>query len=117
MASSIHFDVHAGLDEVQRYAREKGWLKAGFTQLTFPWLELRFTTDGWKTTRSLKSTDVPSPVTKGAFTLHDVPKGTTVEFAIHVGIVCHAPNDAAGYRERGELWLNNAGRNYSQVTR
>ncbi|MBL8952448.1 MAG: hypothetical protein JNK82_16830 [Myxococcaceae bacterium] len=115
-ASRIHFDVHAGLDEIQRYAREKGWPQRGFGHVTISWLELRFTTDGWKTTQSVRSTDVPSPIVKGFFTLLDVPRGTAVEFAIHVGVVCHAPHDVAGYRELGELWLNNGGRNYTQTT-
>ncbi len=104
------------MDELQRYAREKGWPQAGYTHLTIHWLELHFTTDGWKTTHVLKSTDVPSPIIDGWFLLPYVPKGTALEFAIHVGLACHAPNDAAGYRERGELWLNNGGRNYSQTT-
>lgn len=114
--SRIHFSVHAGMRELQEYAGACGWTERGFTQLSVPWQELRYTTDGWKTQRSLKSTDVPSPIGNGWFNLPDVAKGTTVEFAIHVGVACHAPGDAAGYRERGELWLNNAGRNFTQVS-
>ena len=113
---AARFNVHAGMEELKAYAREQGWLHKGFTQLTVPWQELRFTTDGWKTTQTLKSTEVPSPIVNGFFNLPNVPKGTPVEFAIHVGVASHAPGDAAGYREAGELWLNNAGRNYSQVT-
>lgn len=114
--SRIHFEVHPGMNELQRYAREKGWLDAGFTQLSISWLELHFTTDGWRTTHVLRSTEVPSPVADGYFTLASVPKGTPVEFAIHAGVACHAPHDSAGVRERGETWLNNGGRNYTQVS-
>lgn len=115
--SRIHFEVHPGLDEIQRYAREKGWLQAGFTELSIAWLELRFTTDGWKTTQTLKSTEVPSPVVDGWFSLADVPKGTAIEFAVHAGVACRSPSDAAGVRERGETWLNNGGKNYTQLSR
>ena len=114
--SRIHFNVHAAMPELQAYAREKGWVQRGFGHLSIPWQELRFTTDGWKTTQTLKSTDVPSPIVNGFFNLPNVPKGTTVEFAIHVGVASHAPGDIAGYRERGELWLNNGGRNFTQVS-
>lgn len=115
-SSRIHFDVHPGMPELRAYAAEKGWLRAGFSHLTIPWQELVFTTDAWATKQSVKSTDVPSPLVNAFFNLPNVPKGTTIEFAIHVGIACHAPGDAAGYRERGELWLNNAGKNFTQVT-
>lgn len=114
--SRIHFEVHAGMPELQAYAREQGWTAQGWTHLSIPWQELRFTTDGWKTTQTLKSTEVPSPIVNGFFSLPNVAKGTTVEFAIHVGVASHAPSDIAGYRERGDLWLNNGGRNFTQVT-
>jgi hypothetical protein len=114
--SRIHFSVHPGMEELKAYAREQGWTAKGFTNLSVPWQELVYTTDNWKTTLSLKSTDVPSPIVNGFFSLPNVPKGTTVEFAIHVGVASHAPSDIAGYRERGELWLNNGGKNYSQVS-
>lgn len=113
-SSRVHFDVHGGLPELQAYARERGWAAKGWT-MTFPWQELRFTTDGWRTMRVVKSTEVPSPLTNGFFTV-PVAKGTKVEFALHVGLASHAPGDAAGYREAGELWLNNGGHNYAQVT-
>lgn len=115
-SSRVHFDVHSDLPELRAYAAEKGWTRAGFTHLTIPWQELVFTADGWKTKQTVRSTEVPSPLVDGFFNLPDVPKGTHVEFAIHVGVVCHAPGDAAGYRERGELWLNNAGKNFTQVS-
>jgi len=114
--SKIHFHVHPFMPELQRYAHDHGWLERGFTHLSVPWLALRYTVDAWATTRDLKSTDVPSPIVNGWFNLPDVPKGSTVEFAVHVGLACHAPGDAAGVRERGELWLNNEGKNYTQVS-
>jgi hypothetical protein len=40
-----------------------------------------------------------------------------VEFALHVGIACHAPQDTAGARDEAGLWFNNDGRNYLQITR
>jgi hypothetical protein len=114
--SRAHFVVHAGMDELQAYAKAKGWTDAGYTQLSIPWQQLVFTTDSWKTTQTLKSADVPSPVLNGFFDISNVPKGTTVEFAIHVGVASHAPADIAGYRERGDLWLNNGGRNFTHVS-
>jgi hypothetical protein len=115
-SSRIHFQVHSGMAELKRYAEERGWLSRGFSQLAIPWQELVYSTDGWRTTLHLKSTDVPSPVVDGYFTLPDVAKGTPVEFAIRVGLSCRAPSDASSYRERGDLWLNNGGRNFTQVT-
>ena len=114
--SKIEFIVHARMAELQDFAGSKGWTAQGFTHLSVPWQELVFTTDDWKTTKTLKSSDVPSPVVNGRFTLPNVPKGTEIEFAIHVGVACQAPADIAGYRERGDLWLNNGGKNYRQVS-
>ncbi len=115
-ASKLHFVVHPGMQELQDFARSQGWTAQGFTQLSVPWQDLVYTTDHWKTTQTLKSTDVPSPIVNGQFFLPNVPKGTDVEFAIHVGVACHAPADIAGYRERGDLWLNNGGQNYHQIS-
>ena len=115
--SDIHFEVHTDMHEVQAYARSADWLDKGYTQLSIAWLALSYTTDGWKTTRTLKSTDVPSPIVNGLFHLPNVPRGTEVEFAIHVGLSCHSPGDTAGYRERGDFWLNNEDQNYRQTTR
>ncbi|MBX7097923.1 MAG: hypothetical protein K1X89_09435 [Myxococcaceae bacterium] len=114
--STLHFSVHPGMDEVKGYAEQQGWLAKGFTHLSIVWQDLVFTTDNWKTTRTLRSSDVPSPVVNGRFLMPNVPKGAQVEFAIHVGVSCHAPSDIGGYRERGELWLNNAGQNFRQVS-
>ncbi|MEW5738765.1 MAG: hypothetical protein AB1938_07550 [Myxococcota bacterium] len=115
--SSIHFLVHPGMPEVQAYAAERGWLAQGFTQLSITWLELRYTTDGWKTSHVLHSTDVPCPVVNGFFFLPNVPLGVEVEFAVHAGLACHAPSDTAGSRDTGELWFNNGGANFRQLTR
>jgi hypothetical protein len=114
--SRIHFNVHPGLDEVKRYAEQKGWLAEGFTQLSTPWMDLVYTTDNWKTTQTLRSTDVPSPIVNGFFSMPNVPKGTEIEFAIHVGVACSSPHDIGGNRERGDVWLNNNGQNYRQVS-
>jgi hypothetical protein len=113
----VHFHVHSELAEVRAYAKAQGWLDRGFTHLQIAWLELRYTTDGWKTTQVLRSTDAPSPVVGGYFFLAGVPAGTEVELAVHAGLFCRAPTDLAGYRERGSLWFNNGGRNYRQFSR
>lgn len=113
--SKIHFQVHGGMRELLEYARAQGWADRGFSHLSVPWQELVYTTDDWKTQHTLKSSDVPSPVVNGFFSLN-VPKGTTVEFAVHVGVACQAPSDVSGYRERGDLWLNNGGENFRQTT-
>ena len=114
--SKLHFDVHPGIEEIRQFAERQGWLKSGFTNLSIVWQDLVYTTDNWKTTHTLRSTEVPSPIVNGHFSLPNVPKGTHVEFAIHVGVACHAPSDIAGYRERGDMWLNNGGKNFTQTS-
>lgn len=115
-ASTLHFLVHPGLPELQREAERRGWFSRGFTTLSVTWIELRWTRDGWKTQHAVSSDDVPCPVMNGIFQLDDCPPGTPVEFALHVGLACHAPHDSAGAREVGEVWLNNDGKNYTQTT-
>ncbi|MFL5318888.1 MAG: hypothetical protein ACJ790_04470 [Myxococcaceae bacterium] len=115
--STLNFYVHSDMDEVKQYAAQQGWTKNGWTQLSIPWQELVYTTDHWKTTQVLKSFEVPSPFINGRIQIPNVPAGTEVEFAIHVGVASHAPSDIGGYRERGDVWLNNGGKNFSQVTR
>lgn len=114
--SRIHFDVNPTLPEIVAYADSRGWLASGFDVLTVAWQELHWTVDGWKRTHKLSSHDVPCPITAGFFTL-PVKAGTTVEFALHVGLKCRAAQDAAGARDIGELWFNGAGKNYRQVTK
>lgn len=116
-ASTLHFLVHPGLPEIAREAERRGWLAKGFTTLSVTWIELRWTSDGWKTRHAVSSDDVPCPVMNGVFQLRDCPSGTEVEFALHVGLACHAPHDSAGARDVGEVWLNNQSRNYRQTTR
>ena len=114
--STIQFVVDPGMRELKDFASSQGWAAKGFTHLSVPWQEIVYTTDNWKTTRTLKSSDVPSPLVNGRFTLPNVPRGTQIEFALHVGVACQAPSDIAGYRERGSLWLNNDGHNFKQVS-
>jgi hypothetical protein len=116
-SSVVHFAVFPEMEEIQAYAQERGWLAKGYRHIQVSWLELRYTTDGWKTTQVLRSTDVPSPVVSGYFFLPSVPRGSTVEFAVHVGLTCRAPTDNAAYRERGSFWFNNGGQNYLQTSR
>jgi hypothetical protein len=116
-SSSVHFDVTPQLPEVLALARARGWLEQGFSVLTITWQELHWTVDGWQTVNRLSSTDVPCPVTNGHFALPGVAKGQMVEFALHVGIACHAPQDTAGARDEADLWFNHDGRNYLQITR
>ncbi len=115
--ATVHFLVHTGMAELRRYALERGWPSRGWTQLTTPWMELHYTTDGWKTTRVLKSTDVPCPVVNGYFYLPYVEKNQEVEFAVQVGLACRAEGDSAGERETGAVWFNNDGLNYRQRAR
>ncbi len=116
-ASTLHFLVHPGLPELQREASRRGWREKGFTSLSVTWLELRWTADGWRHLHTVSSDDVPCPVVNGTFQLRGCAPGTEVEFAVRVGLACHAPHDTAGVREVGELWLNNDGKNYTQHTR
>ncbi|MFT3710831.1 MAG: hypothetical protein QM817_24670 [Archangium sp.] len=115
--STIHFLVHPGMVELQREAQARGWNERGFTTLSVAWLELRWTADAWKTTHILSSNDVPCPVVNGTFHLQNCAPNTEVEFAIRVGLHCHAPHDTAFARDVGELWLNNDGQNFKQTTR
>lgn len=114
--SSLHFLVHPGMAELQQEAQARGWNARGFTTLSVSWLELRWSSDGWKTFQLVSSNDVPSPVMNGVFMLVGCPPGTTVEFAVRVGLACHAPHDTAFPRDVGEVWLNDGGKNYSQIT-
>jgi hypothetical protein len=114
--STLHFLVHAEMEELRRAAESLGWNARGFTALTIPWLELHWTSDGWKTTHVVSSNDVPCPVVNGTFHLSGCAPETEVEFAIHVGLACHAPGDTAFARDVSDLWLNNDGKNYQQTT-
>jgi hypothetical protein len=105
------------MPEVQALAHSRGWLSRGFTTLSIPWTEMHWTLDDWKTVRVLRSTDVPCPVMNGYYFLPSVPTGTEVGFAVHAGIACHAPQDTAGTRDTTDLWFNNDGLNFRQVTR
>ncbi len=117
VSSTVHFVVHAAMPEIVAYAQQRGWYDRGHNVLSTPWQELRWSADKWKTTRMVKSTDVPSPVVNGHFFLPGVRAGTEIEFAVHVGVACHAPHDTAGIRDAGEVWLNNAGANFVQLSR
>ncbi len=116
VTSSVNFVVHAGMDEVQALARERGWFDKGFTTLSIPWTELHWTLDGWKTQKVVRSTDVPCPVVDGDYMLANVAPGVEVEFAVHAGVSCHAPHDTKGARDSADLWFNNHTANYRQVT-
>ncbi len=113
----IHFLVHPEMPEVQSCAQDRGWLQRGFRVLFVPWIELHYTTDKWVTSRVLKSTDVPCPVINGWFYLPHVRTGQLVEFAVHAGISCRAPEDQSGSRDQGSIWFNNNGVNYTQIAR
>lgn len=115
--SSLEFNVHPGLDEIRRYAEEQGWTAKGWKQLSVYGVDLVYTTDNWRTTRSLRSSEVPSPYVNGHFQMPDVPKGSNVEFAIKCYVGASDPHDIGGHRARGEVWLNNGGRNYTQISR
>lgn len=115
--SAVHFYVHPQMPELISGAQERGWFDRGFSQLHILWLELHYTTDGWKTVHVLRSTDVPCPVINGNFYLPNLPVGTEVEFALRVGYGARAFTDASGYRESAEIWFNNQGANYRQTTR
>jgi hypothetical protein len=113
----IHFLVHPAMPELKKFALEQGWPQRGFSVLSVPWLELHFTTDSWATSHVLKSTDVPCPVINGWYYLPNVDAGQQVEFAVHAGISCHAPEDQSASRDQGSLWFNNDGANYTQIAR
>jgi hypothetical protein len=116
VSSGLDFNVHAGMPEIRAYAEQQGWLAKGWTQLSVFSTDLVYTTDHWKTTQSLSSSSTPSPYLHGRFTLPNVEKGTNVEFALHVRVACSDPHDIGGHRERGDLWLNNGGKNFTQVS-
>ena len=111
----LRFDVNPGMKEIQDFANSKGWPQQGWTDNSVFAQDIVYTTDNWKTTRSLSSAQVPSPFINGRINLPDVAPGTQVQFALHVWVASHAPDDIGGYRERGDLWLNNNGQNYTQT--
>lgn len=115
--STLHFLVHPDMPELKREADARGWIARGFSRLTVPWLELHWSADGWKTKHVVSSNDVPCPIVNGTFHLTHCPPNTEVEFAIHVGLACHAQTDGAYARDVGDLWLNDGGKNYRQTTR
>ena len=115
--ATVHFWVPPGMEQLTAVAEQRGWTSRGWTVLSVPWLEMHYTTDGWRTTRVLKSTDVPSPYINGYFYLPFVEKGQEVEFAVHAGLACRAPNEGHQERESTSLWFNNAGKNYRQHAR
>ncbi len=115
-SSRIHFNVHPGIAEIQRYVHDMGWVAKGNSVITIRSQEVRWTTDNWKTTNVLMSLDVPSPIVNGFFSLPNVPKGTPVKFAILVGLSSHHPSDSAGARDFGSTWLNNDGQDYTQTS-
>ena len=115
--STVHFHVHGEMAELRRLAETRGWIARGFSSLSVPWLELHWSSNGWKTSHVVSSNDVPCPVVNGTFHLAGCPPGIGVEFAIHVGVACHAPGDSAFARDVGDLWLNNGGKNFVQTTR
>jgi hypothetical protein len=108
--STVHFDVHPGLDEVRAAAQAHGW-----SAVVAETDEVRFTTDGWKTAHAVKASDQPPPIAPdGRIFLPDVQQGTEVEFALKVGVY---PVAGGAQSTRAEVWLNNGGANYRQVTR
>ncbi|MBL9038577.1 MAG: hypothetical protein JNG84_08705 [Archangium sp.] len=115
VSSTLRFEVTGDMPEAKAFAAYKGWTTRGFTALSVPAVDLVYTTDNWRTTKVLHSYSVPSPYVNGRFTLPDVKKGTTVEFALKVTIACSHPRDIGGHRDRDDLWLNNGGSNYTQV--
>ncbi|MBX7098866.1 MAG: hypothetical protein K1X89_14250 [Myxococcaceae bacterium] len=113
-SGTVHFTVHPSIAELQQKATELGWFARGWTELSVPWVEVHYSTDGWKTTRVLRSTDVPCPLVNGYFYLPHVLKGETVDFAVHAGLSCRAPEDTAGERAQASVWLNTPGQNFQQ---
>ncbi|HVE82896.1 MAG TPA: hypothetical protein VND93_08620 [Myxococcales bacterium] len=107
--SSVHFAVHPGLAEVQQIARSNGW-----SSVSAEADEVVFTTDGWKTSRVMRASDTPPPMSPdGRIFLPEVQRGTEVEFALKVGV---HPAGADPQAARAVVWLNNGGKNYRQVT-
>jgi len=114
--SQLHFDVSPALPELVAYAENRSWPAHGFSAVSISWQQLHWTVDGWKTVNTVSSNDVPCPITNGWFTV-PVKPGTSVAFALHVGLQCRAQQDTAGAREVGDVWFNDGGKNYSQITR
>jgi hypothetical protein len=117
VSSQLEFFVHPGLNEVKAFAQSQGWPQKGWTQLSTYGVDLVYSSDSWKTTRTLNSSQVPSPFVNGRFTIPDLPQGTPIEFALKVYVAASDPHDIGGHRDRGEVWLNNGGKNFTQVTR
>ncbi|PZR12033.1 MAG: hypothetical protein DI536_17080 [Archangium gephyra] len=106
--SAVRFVVHTGMPELQREAKTRGWLDKGWKTLSVRWQEVRWTNDGWKTSHAVDGREGTFPVA--------APAGTEVEFAVRLGLACHADHDQKQVQNLSEVWLNNDGRNYRQVT-
>lgn len=115
--SAVEFLVHEEMPEVRSVALAHGWAAHGWGCLAITWQEMVYTTDNWASKHAVRSSDVPCPVVDGKFTLVGVPPGTKVVFAIHVGLGCRAPQDGTMVRAEADLWLNNGGKNYEQITK
>ena len=107
--ASIQFRVHPEMKELQQEAEARGWFEKGWNTLSVRWQEVRWTTDGWKTTQIAEGRD-------GVFQLTNCNKGTDVEFAVRLGLACHGEKNPKQVQNLSEVWLNNAGRNFRQVT-
>jgi hypothetical protein len=108
--STVHFQVHPGLPEVQEVAQANGW-----HAVSIQTEELRYTTDGWKTEKVVRSSDQPPPMAPdGRIYLAGVGQGTEVEFALRLTVV---PVDSGGGAVPAEVWLNSGGKNFRQVTK
>jgi len=99
--SRVHFVVHPGMQELRAYAETEGWIAKGFTVLSIAWQEAALL-DRWV------EDDALAQVARRAqphreWILHAAErrKGTTVKFAIHVGVASHLPSDIAGTRSAG----------------
>lgn len=76
------------------------------------WRELHWTTDHWTTSNKAHLLMRPSIMWRDFCVLGGVPEGTTVEFAIRVGLRGVYIDDQ---HHESEVWLDNDGANYRQV--
>lgn len=109
-ASSVKFDTNN--PELEAFAASKGWNNAN-TQVGITSADLVYTTDDWKTTRSVPLQYLFN--NDRGFLLRDVPPGTNVEYAIHAQVYSSHDHFRSA-DERADVWLNNGGQNYHAVS-
>lgn len=115
VVSTVTVPAAAIHDAALHLAEERGWLRRGWSWVCGLLDEVRYTTDGWRTSHVLRAGDHPTRLTAdGRALLTEVEPGTEVEFAARIRVVALRPGRLEHPEARGEAWLNRPGENFHQ---